>query len=72
VPHDDDLEGYVSPRVTAGSRESVPALLIFRHVPGYLSQDWPVRYDDPRLRHHSNEVPIADRSILLERGDDAA
>ena len=28
-----------APRSTDGSRESVPALFIFRHVPGYPSQD---------------------------------
>src|ERR1035437_3897796 len=48
-----------APRSTDGSRESVPALLIFRHEPGYPSQDCAVSHDDPALRHHPNEVPIA-------------
>ena len=48
-----------APGSTDGSRESVPALLIFRHVAGYPSQDCALGYHDPALRHHSNEIAIA-------------
>lgn len=48
-----------APGSTDGSRESVPAPLIFRHVPGHPSQDCAVGYHDPAFRHHSNEVAIA-------------
>ena len=48
-----------APGSTDGPRESVPALLIFRHVPGYPSEDCAVGHRDPALRHHCNEVPIA-------------
>ncbi len=48
-----------APGTTDGPRESVPALLKFRHVPGYPSEDCAVGHRDPALRHHCNEVPIA-------------
>src|SRR5450759_4800877 len=48
-----------APGSTDGSTESVPALLIFRHVPGYPSQDCAVGYHDPAFCHHTNEVAIA-------------
>src|ERR1700722_7437573 len=38
----------VAPGSTDGPRESVPALLIFRHVPGYPSEDCAVGHRDPR------------------------
>src|SRR5882672_8867782 len=48
-----------APGSSDGSRESVPALLIFRHVPGDPSQDGAVGYHDTALRHHCSQVAIA-------------
>jgi hypothetical protein len=48
-----------APESTDGPSEPVPALLMFRHVPGYPSEDCAVGHRDPALRHHCNEVPIA-------------
>src|ERR1017187_7590691 len=47
-----------APGSTDGSRESIPALLIFWHVPRCPAQDCAVGYYDPALRHHCNEVAI--------------